>query len=113
MNRILNRLAKIRTDDKPKKMQAHDSFVYNIADKRKFFVTFYLDPMDQVGSVFVKLEDEDENVIDAIEIFIPQDPSEHLSVNHDKAIVFSGSKEEKQLKKENDEIRKKNGLDPL
>lgn len=98
MNRILNRLAKIRMDDKPKEMQTHDSFVYDIADKRKFFVTFFLDPIDQVGSVFLKLEDENEDVIDAIEVFIPQDPASSLSVNHDKAIVFSGSKEEKELK---------------
>lgn len=110
MNRIAKRIikqmhtAKIRTDDKLKPMKAHDAFEYKIGDSRNFYVTFYLDPIDQVGTVMIKLEDNKGDVIDACEIWIPQEVNEALRINHDKSIVFSGSKEEKAL------IREKNSI---
>lgn len=100
MNRIINRIAKIRSDDHPKKMPVHQSYEYNLGD-RKCFVTFYLDPIDQCGDLMIKLEDNNENVIDAINIHIPQDSANHFTIDsanhftieHDKNYVFVGSKE--------------------
>jgi len=41
----------------------------------------------------IKLEDDNENAIDTINIFIPQDPADHFTVEHDKNYVFTDSKE--------------------
>ena len=89
MNRII---AKIRSDDHPKKMPIHEAYEYNLGN-RKCFVTFYLDPIDQCGDIMIKLEDDNENVIDAVNIWIPQDPNNHFTIEHDKNYVFVGSKE--------------------
>ena len=96
MNRII---AKIRTDDKLKKMPVHEAYEYNLGN-RKCFVTFYLDPMDQCGDIMIKLEDDNGNAIDAINIFIPQEPNDHFTVEHDKNYIFAGSKEQRKLIKE-------------
>lgn len=55
--------------------------------------------MDQVGDIMIKMEDNEGNTIDAVSVFIPQEPNDSFSINHDKFLIFPGSKEAKNKNK--------------
>ena len=78
-------------------MPIHEAYEYDLGE-HKYYTTFYLDPMDQVGQIMIKMEDTNGNTLDAINIFISQEPSDPFMINHDKFLTFLGSKEEKKYK---------------
>lgn len=47
----------------------------------------------------IKMEDNEGNTIDAVSVFIPQEPNDSFSINHDKFLIFPGSKEAKNKNK--------------